>query len=128
MERDRDPSDADERGFDRRAYLGLCGVSLGALFGATTVVGDDTESVHMLTIAGDENALSTYEVTVSDRIESADQLALSSTGLVGRSAEDTLLGGARRYYFTGEITHFDVDGPVDVTVDGATVMPQALGQ
>jgi len=67
-----------------------------------------------------------YELTVSEAIETGEQ-ANSEDSASGTSASGALAGGSDSYAFAGELTSFDADGDVSITVNGESVDPDTLG-
>jgi hypothetical protein len=73
-----------------------------------------------------------YEVTVSGSIEAGPEADLEDAESVdrvsaGRATGSVAEGGADDFFFTGEITSLEVDGPVIVSVDGQQVDPEEIG-
>lgn len=112
----------------RRQYLALSGAAaVGAVGTAIASEAGDDHPAHTLTIVGTAASPTTYEVTVSDRIEPGRFTdALSALGTTGRSAEDAVSTGIRSYRFDGDITGFSIDSGAVAFVDGARVDPQTL--
>ena len=81
----------------------------------------DSDS-HELTISNrayDEPA--TYEFTVSGALDATSSVNPNDE-ISGSSAQGQVNGGADTYRYSGDVTAFDSDGPLDVTIDGETVV------
>ena len=81
----------------------------------------DSDS-HELTISNrayDEPA--TYEFTVSGALDATSSVNPNDE-ISGSSAQGQVNGGADTYRYSGDVTAFDSDGPLDVTIDGETVL------
>jgi hypothetical protein len=70
--------------------------------------------------------VSPYELTVSGDIAFDPSFGTEDT-VSGDSANGVLAGGADAYRFSGSVTGFEVDGPIDVTLNGESVDPASLG-
>jgi hypothetical protein len=71
-------------------------------------------------------AASTYSATVDGEI-TPDGADTSAGDLLGPGAEGTVTDGADRYRFDGAVTHFALDGPAEIYLDGRRVDPAVLG-
>ena len=81
----------------------------------------DDEDTFELTISNrgyDEPA--TYQFTVTGKIEATASVNPNDE-IDGSTATGQVNGGADTYRYTGAITAFDNDGPLDVAIDGNTV-------
>lgn len=108
----------------RRGYLHLSGAAAVGVVGAavdTTATHEvgDVRPENRLSVVGTDSTPSTFEVTVSEEIVPIHpDDALSTLGRTGRSAEDTVLDGAKYYRFRGDITHVRLDDGLRMAVDG----------
>ena len=88
----------------------------------------DDETPRTLTIAGPDDGVANYRLTVTGSIDShSDDGTQQSNGLPSTSVEDALDDTTHRYVYTGEIGAFRLDGDATVSVDGRQVDPDALG-
>jgi hypothetical protein len=108
----------------RRTYLRLSGA---AAVGATVVTTSGaTRPENVLSIVGTTTDPTTYEVTVTDEIVPGQGTdALSVLGTTGRSAEDAVGTGVRRYRFHGEITDLRIGEGATAFVNGVAVASTA---
>ncbi len=106
----------------RRRYLRLSGA---AAVGASIVTVSESDTPgNVLSIVGTTAEATTYEVTVTREIVPGPGTdALSVLGTTGRSAEDAIGDGIRRYHFTGEITDLRIGEGATAFVNGAAVSP-----
>lgn len=75
-----------------------------------------------LVVRGEPGAVSSYQITVSERIRpDAGETAVGTS----RAVEDAVREGRRRYAFSGSITDLRIDGPAMVFVNGEPFSPRA---
>jgi hypothetical protein len=111
----------------RRRVLATC-TGLAALLPASAALRDEGDGTsNTLTIAGGPRSrVTTYEVTVSDRIV---PVAADGSGPPGGvAAEDAVGTGVHRYEFTGDITDARLVGDAEVYVNGWRVDPATFGE
>jgi len=87
---------------------------------------------YVLTIddVDDDGNTASYDFTVSGSLEKSDAYdATIDTGdsISGSSASGQVTNGRDSYRFTGEITDFSVDAPVNPLIDGDEVFTASLG-
>ncbi|WP_136591696.1 hypothetical protein [Salinigranum halophilum] len=118
-EQERNQPSSDDA-VNRRTYLRLSGaVAVGATAAAASA---SNTSENVISIVGTTAEPTTYEVTVTDEITPGRGTdALSVLGTTGRSAEDAVGNGVRRYRFEGEITHLSVGDGATAFVNGVAI-------
>lgn len=122
-EQERKQTSSDDA-VSRRTYLRLSGAAAVGVTAATMSATNTPENV--LSIVGTTSEPTTYEVTVTDAIVPGQGTdALSVLGTTGRSAEDAIGDGIRRYHFDGEITDLRVGEGATAFVNGVAVGPTA---
>lgn len=122
-EQERKQTSSDDA-VSRRTYLRLSGAAAVGATAATVSAANTPKNV--LSIVGTTAAPTTYEVTVTDEIVPGRGTdALSVLGTTGRSAEDAIGDGTRRYHFDGEITDLRVGDGATAFVNGVAVSPTA---
>lgn len=87
-----------------------------------------TEERNRITFDHSEGERASYEVTVSGSIEAGPEADLTDAESVdtisgSRATGSVAEGGDDDYFFTGEITSLETDGPVTVFVNGEQVDP-----
>ncbi|MCL7416822.1 MAG: hypothetical protein M8354_03135 [Halalkalicoccus sp.] len=111
----------------RRSYLGaLAGAAAVPVFGSVasadserviTVVGRGSTAHYEFSVSGDVEKSTAHDGTIN----SFD--AIDESRVTGRTTHE-----ADSFAFTGEISGFEADAPVDVSIDGETVDPAAFGE
>lgn len=116
-----DSDDADSNGgLGRRDYVraGMLSTIAGVgLVGSSTTAAAETHSVHV--VGGD--ALATYELTVSGRLEPDSNTDSTMENVSGRNAEGTVRGGIHAYRFEGELLDVRLDGDAEIRRNGDPV-------
>ena len=102
--------------------LSASAIGLGA---AQSGDGADTHTI----IIGDPDGsdLNDYQFVVSGEVERLNDPRGDDVSADGREASGTVAGGRDGYRYTGEISLFEYEGEIGVTIDGETVDPATLG-
>lgn len=109
------------RGIDRRDVLkGITAAGVGGLALPSTAAGRTQSTPNSIKIINQVER-SDYQFSVSGQVVKTD-LADPQDVLQGQSVDGVLIeGGVDEYRFSGQITAFDVQGSVEVRVNGETV-------
>ena len=101
--------------------------------GVTTQSTSDASNLSTSSASGDDRTIvvkggaesnkTTYEFEVSGSVRGVDAVTEGVDSIDGNAASGALWGAYDTFRFTGEITGFTSDGPVDVTLDGESVSP-----
>ena len=86
---------------------------------------DRSNGENTLVVRGKSTAVSSYQITVSERIRS-DAPVDATDPEATRAVEDAVRDGRRQYAFSGSITDLRVNGPAMVLVNGEPLSPQTL--
>lgn len=130
--------DGNTNSFNRRDVLQTAAATGAASFGLSTGAVADAAGAGDVTTYGEQDSVvrapnrtvrirsrgrATYELSVTGLL-SAD--GAPATAVNDGTASATVSESVHAFKFTGEFTQFDVDGDVDVTVDGESFDPAAF--
>ncbi|MFD1515768.1 right-handed parallel beta-helix repeat-containing protein [Halomarina rubra] len=83
-----------------------------------------------ITVVGTAEEPATYQLTVDGSVVPNPEKGTfdDEDNIVDKSAEGAVVGGTDSYRFSGAVTHFELNGPAVVYVNGEQVSPDLLGE
>lgn len=108
---------------DRRRLLQVAGVGIaGGVLATGAVLANDHTLPHTIIFdGGGYEETATYAFGVTDAVEKHDDVGSiqNNDTIDGTDVEGSIGGGVDAYRFAGNITHLDMDGPLDVSIEYA---------